>query len=96
MAKAKQELSWQEIDPASLPEQQQTLYAEYKQAYAAMKAKRAAFEASLQPAAPQGKRIVVGYNFGKLSLALAGAVAPKADAGTLADWLRAAPVEARR
>jgi len=88
MAKAKQELTWTEIDPASLPEEQGALYAEYKQAYAAMKAARAAFEQSFQAAAPKGKRIVCGYNFGKLSIALADDVAkPKQASGTLAEWM---------
>lgn len=90
MAKRESTLTWTEIDPASLPQEQAALYAAYKQQYAAMKLARAAFEASFQPAAPAGKRIVCGYNFGKLSIALADAepVKPKAS-GTLAEWMAA-------
>lgn len=88
MAKARETLVWTEIDPGGLPEAQGALYAEYKAQYKAMRTARDAFEASLQSAAPAGKRIVVGYNFGKLSLALAEREPerPKAT-GTLADWM---------
>lgn len=91
MAKRESTLTWTEIDPASLPEEQGALYAKYKNAYALMKVARANFEASFQAAAPAGKRIVCGYNFGKLSIALADAVPerPKAQSGTLAEWMAA-------
>ncbi len=89
MAKRESTLTWTEIDPASLPQEQAGLYAEYKARYAAMKAARAAFEASFQSAAPKGKRVVCGYNFGKLSIALADAevAKPKQASGTLAEWM---------
>ena len=70
MAKARTDAVWQEIDPASLPEAQSTLYVKYKNAYVLAKVARDAFEASFAPAAPAGKRFVFGYNFGKLSMAL--------------------------
>ena len=70
MAKAKTDAVWQEIDPASLPEAQGALYTAYKQQYRAMKAARQSFEDSFASAAPEGKRFVFGYNFGKLSMAV--------------------------
>lgn len=89
MAKARTELTWTEIEPASLPEEQQARYAEYKAAYKAMRAARDAFEASLQAAAPAGKRIVCGYNFGKLSIALADKEPERAKpTQDLAAWLK--------
>lgn len=97
MAKQQSTLVWTEIDPASLPEEQSKLYGEYKAAYRVMKDARAAFEASFQAAAPAGKRIVCGYNFGKLSIALADAepVKPKAS-GTLAEWMAAQQAQGRK
>ena len=99
MAKAKSELTWSEIDPASLPQAQADLYAAYKQAYRAMKEAREAFETSLQSGAPHGMRIVCGYNFGKLSLALAPAEEKPARAkasGSLADFLASQQASGRR
>jgi spermidine/putrescine-binding protein len=90
MAKAKSDAVWQEIDPASLPEAQSKLYAEYKAQHKVMQATKAAFEDSFAPAAPKGKRFVFGYNFGKLSMAIVEddrKPAPKAQR-TLADWLK--------
>ena len=71
MAKARSELTWTEIDPASLPEVQAGLYQGDTAQYRAMKAAKEEFEASLQGGAPEGMRIVCGYNFSKLSLAMA-------------------------
>lgn len=98
MAKAKQELAWTEIDPASLPEHVKMAYDAYKVSYRAMKEARVAFEDTLQPGAPVGKRIVCGYNFGKLSVALADAEVAKAKAttGDLAAFLAMAQSSGRR
>lgn len=90
---AKQErapLSWIEIDPASLTTEQQAAYNAYKAAYATMKGLRTTFETAMQVDCPAGKRIVCGYNFGKLSIALDVAkVETKASTGkqTLAQFL---------
>lgn len=99
MAKANSTLTWQEIDPASLPDHVAKAYAEYKGMYRAMKEARMAFEDTLQPGAPQGMRIVCGYNFGKLSVALApdDAKPVKARAsGSLADFIAAQQASGRR
>lgn len=64
--------NWQTIDPATLPAAVSKQYANYKSAYAEMKAERIAFEEAMRELAPAptGKRLVFGYNFGKLSVAL--------------------------
>ena len=102
MAKqARADLTWTEIDPASLPKLVQDAYHAYKAQYAEMKACREVFERALNAAAspPNGKRVVCGYNFGKLSIALAdAATAPKSSQakGSLADFLAASQSEGRR
>ena len=101
MAKqTRQELAWSEIDPATLPEHVATLYQCYKVAYQKMKEARALFETNLNDSVspPSGKRVVCGYNFGKLSIALADDVAkPKVQAkGSLADFLAASQASGRR
>jgi hypothetical protein len=100
MAKANGNLTWAEIDPATLPETVQKAYEAYKAAYREMKECRMLFEAELNEAAdpPKGKRVVCGYNFGKLSIALADAKeAPKAASkGTLADFLAGQMASGRR
>ena len=93
MAKqARADLTWTEIDPASLPSSLASLYEGYKAAYRTMKECRTVFEQAMNDAASpaQGKRVVCGYNFGKLSIALADAKdAPKSSQakGSLADFL---------
>lgn len=69
---AKQEANWVELSVDTLDTQAQEAYKAYKDAYAAMKAKRTAFEDYLQATAglPEGKRMIFGYNFGKLSVAI--------------------------
>jgi hypothetical protein len=63
---------WSEINPDTLPEALMVAYADYKEQYRVMKAARLRFEENMQIAAalPQGKRMVFGYNFGKLSVAI--------------------------
>lgn len=61
---------WITLDHETLPQAQRELYATYKAQYRAMKAAREAFEASMQAGVEDGMRIVCGYNFGKLSVAL--------------------------
>ena len=63
---------WSEINPDTLPSAIGEAYALYKEMYREMKAQRTAFETMLANAAsvPEGKRVVFGYNFGKLSVAI--------------------------
>lgn len=69
---ARQEANWVEIDPSTLHDYEAQAYAGYKQAYKDMKTAREVFESRMQAAAglPEGKRLVFGYNFGKLSVAI--------------------------
>ena len=84
MAKIEAKADWHNVDIDSLPKAIRDEYDTYKQSYAAMKAAREAFETAmctaLASATPTGKRIVFGYNFGKLSLAIVDAESPKASA----------------
>lgn len=72
MAKSTTTANWQTLDPETLPEAVRKQYLRYKESYKEMKMDRDAFEQAMrdQAAAPQGKRLVFGYNFGKLSVAL--------------------------
>lgn len=72
MAKPTSTANWQTIDPASLSVPIQKQYERYKLAYREMKAERDAFEDAVreQAALPSGKKLVVGYNYGKLSFAV--------------------------
>lgn len=71
MAKEKRtDAVWVEIDPASLNPDQAQAYAAYKDAYRKMKELRVGFEAMMSRAVPQGQRMIFGYNFGKLSVAV--------------------------
>ncbi len=61
---------WHEIDTATLKGDQLKAWQDYKAAYAQASKHRADFEALLrkQASLPAGRRLVVGYNFGKLSV----------------------------
>lgn len=87
------ELTWVNIDPATLSTEDRANYEAYKVAQRAAAELRTAFEAGMNAKAPQGKRMVFGYKFGKLSVALDDAKTdkPKAPAGglSLADFLKA-------
>lgn len=83
MAKRTQsEATWIVLDPETLPKASQAQYRTYKTTYAEMKADRETFENGLRealaPKTPAGKRIVFGYNFGKLSIAMVDDDAKKA------------------
>ena len=97
----KSTLTWTEIDPASLPDVVKIAYDDYKEQYRRMKHCREVFEQHLNESVspPEGKRIVCGYNFGKLSIALADddrkPVKAKAT-GSLADFLASAQASGRR
>lgn len=69
---AKQDANWVEIDAGELEASLKSAYDCYKLAYREMKALREAFERAMAEAAqvPVGKRMVFGYNFGKLSVAI--------------------------
>lgn len=73
MAKSPSTLTWQTLDPATLSVPIQKQYERYKTAYREMKAERDAFEEALRASAgvPDGMKLAIGYNFGKLSVALA-------------------------
>ena len=72
MAKAQGDAVWHELDISTLSPSIQVEYVKYKQMYAEMKAQRVVFEHVLAAASelPEGKRMVFGYNFGKLSVAI--------------------------
>lgn len=72
MAKEAIKATWTQIDTDSLPTPIAKQYANYKSAYAEMKAERKAFEDAIAAvlSVPQGKRAIFGYNFGKLSIAI--------------------------
>lgn len=92
MAKVnKSDAVWVEIDPSSLATAQQQAYEGYKALYREMKAKREAFEQAMQEGVPEGQRMVFGYNFGKLSVAIVAderkAAKPKQGSLTLAQFI---------
>lgn len=66
----KSKANWLTIDEASLDAGPAALLARYRELYKTMKAAREAFEDSLQGMAPAGQRIIISYNFGKLSMAV--------------------------
>lgn len=85
---------WIAIDTATLSAELQVSYAELREARRVAAAKRKAFEDMMQEASPEGQRMVFGYNFGKLSIALVeGEAKPvaKAQKGavSLSDFLKA-------
>lgn len=70
MAEIKKDAVWIEIDPNTLSGEQGEAYARYKDYYRAMKTQRQVFEASMSVGVAEGKRMIFGYNFGKLSVAI--------------------------
>lgn len=73
--------TWTQIDIDTLPAEIKAGYDSYREAYAEMKRIRKGFEDSLADCitTPAGKRVVFGYNFGKLSVAIVDDTAkPKA------------------
>jgi len=73
MAKAtRSDAVWTVIDADTLADEQRFAYDEYKAKYRLMKEAREHFENHMQSAVelPAGKRLVFGYNFGKLSVAV--------------------------
>lgn len=72
MAREQIKADWNTIDPDTLPEVVKVAYNEYKAAYRMMKDARTNFEAAMDNTIlpPKGQRLVFGYNFGKLSVAI--------------------------
>ena len=87
--------NWMDIDVETLDVEAQKAYGEYKAAQRKAAALREAFEATAVASLdiPQGKRMVFGYRFGKLSAALVEddrkQAKPKQSKGSLADFLAA-------
>ena len=75
--------TWNNIDPASLPEDLAKLYYAYQQAQSAASTARKLFESECNEAfdCGPGNRLAFGYKFGKLSVALVPD-APRASAST--------------
>lgn len=101
MAKIASTLDWQTIDPTFLPVPVAKQYERYKAAYREMKAERDSFETAMREMAPvpAGKRLVIGYNFGKLSVAIASDDAkpsPAKGAVSLSDFLATQSAQGKR
>ncbi len=71
---------WQNIDPASLPEDIQRHYFAYKAALDAANKARALFESEANEAFDVGatNRLAFGYKFGRLSVAIVPKTTPSA------------------
>jgi hypothetical protein len=94
--------TWFEIDPLTLSVEACAAYSDYKRLYKQAREARQAFELHMAEDAglPAGKRMIFGYNFGKLSVAIVDddRKAPKVKAGTqsLAQFLAAQAASGRR
>ena len=97
---AKQDAVWTVLDAATLGGEHTERYEVYKALYREMKAARKAFEDGVNDAArlPQGKRMIFGYNFGRLSAAIVDddRKAPASKSGSLADFLAGQVASGRR
>lgn len=92
MAKTtKSDAVWNTINTETLPTSIKDAYAGYKDAYKDMKEARLAFETLISKAIDpaKGKRVIFGYNFGKLSVAVVDDDAPKSKAASSAVSLSA-------
>lgn len=91
MAVAKQDANWVNIDVDTLPNEIKQAHASYKRAYAMMKEARTFFEEQMAKDIPQGQRMIFGYNFGKLSVAVVEddrkVAKPKAQTQSLSEFL---------
>lgn len=100
MAVAKQDADWVNIDIETLGSTGRKAYDDYKAAYKVMKDARAEFERLMAQDIPKGQRMIFGYNFGKLSVAVVedDRKAPKAKATTqsLSDFLAQAKAHGDR
>ena len=100
MAKTTSTANWQTLDPQTLPTAIAKQYARYKEAYAEMKAERTSFETALAAviSVPSGSKLIFGYNFGKLSIAVVAAATKPAAKGalSLSDFLKAQAASGHR
>jgi len=102
MAKQASDAQWQEIDVNSLDESLRTPYELYKEAAREAAQLRAAFEKdmndALASAIPQGHKVVFGYRFGKLSMAVVKDESKPKAAGkqSLGDYLKGMQSSGRR
>lgn len=100
MAQRKTAAEWIQIDIDSLSNQQRFAYDEYKAKYRLTKEARENFENTMQLGVPDGMRIVLGYNFGKLSAAIVSddrkPAKAKASTQSLAEFLAAQAAGGRR
>lgn len=67
---AKHDADWITIDVTTLDADVLEAFAQYKDAYREMKELRGAFEKLMAADVPAGERMIFGYNFGKLSIAI--------------------------
>ena len=102
MAKAQSEAQWQEIDPESLSDELRLAYELYKEKAREAARLRTEFEKgmneALAEALPAGHKVVFGYRFGKLSMAVVkdeGKAKPQGKA-SLGDYLKAMQGQGRR
>lgn len=97
---AKQEASWQTLDVDTLTPAQRKAYDEYRALRRKAAEARDAFESTMQGPVPEGQRMIFGYNFGKLSVAIVDddrkPGKPKAQAKSLADFLAEQLASGRR
>lgn len=102
MAVAKQDANWVNIDIDTLDTQTLNAYQGYKASYKTMKECREVFERAMAEAAklPQGQRMIFGYNFGKLSVAVVEddrkVAKPKAATQSLSEFLKSAQAHGDR
>lgn len=94
MTKERTAAEWREIDPATLTGGIADAYRQYKEAYRIAKANKDRFEEAMAAKAglPSELKLIFGYNFGKLSVAVVpNDRKPKSTAATasLAEWLTA-------
>lgn len=90
---AKQDATWINVDIDTLGNDARFAYDEYKAKYRLMKEAREHFENTMADLAqlPQGQRMIFGYNFGKLSVAVVEddrkVAKPKATTQSLSQFL---------
>ena len=104
MATSTDNLAWRNVDTDDIPASALDLYNDYKALRCKAAAARELFEdafatsVGLTPTSPQ--RLVFGYKFGKLSIAVAPndkpKAAPKRTTSTLADFLASARLTGAR
>ena len=87
----KAELEWTQLDPSTLSPDLRKAYDAYRDAARHANALRETFERAMTVAIdpPEGEKVVFGYRFGKLSLAIAPADKPRkpSAAVSLADFI---------